>query len=83
MSNWFKGVIENLFLREIEISELNIRESEFCFFKENIEVSGDNDIMEILEFELRVVGMLLLNLDVIVDFSGVIGDVGKIGDKSL
>lgn len=82
-SNQSKGTSENLPSRETETSESNIRESESRFSKENIEASGDNDTTETSEFESRAAGMLSLNLDATADSSGVIGDAGKIGDKSL
>ena len=82
-SNQSKGVSENLPSRETETSESNIRESESGFSKENIEASGDNDTTETSELESRAAGMLSLNSDATADSSGVIGDAGKIGDKSL
>lgn len=82
-SNQSKGVSENLSLRETETSESNIRESESRFSKENIEASGDNDTTETSELESRAAGMLSLNSDATADSNGVIGDAGKIGDKSL
>lgn len=82
-SNQCKGTSENLPSRETETSESNIRESESRFSKENIEDSGDNDTTETSEFESRAAGMLSLNSDATADSSGVIGDAGKIGDKSL
>lgn len=82
-SNQCKGTSENLPSRETETSESNIRESESRFAKENIEASGDNDTTETSELESRAAGMLSLNSDATADSSGVIGDAGKIGDKSL
>lgn len=82
-SNQCKGTSENLPSRETETSESNIRESESRFSKENIEASGDNDTTETSELESRAAGMLSLNSDATADSSGVIGDAGKIGDKSL
>lgn len=82
-SNRSKGATGNLPSRETETSESNIRESESRFSKENIEASGDNDTTETSELESRAAGMLSLNSDATADSSGVIGDAGKIGDKSL